>query len=72
MLLSIWMARKGYDDASFAQLLTEWGQPVDRASVSRWRRGVNTPRPPQMRAIIEATKGQVGAADLLVPNGKAA
>jgi len=72
MTLAEYLKLKSLDDAAFANLLAGAGRPVDRATVTKWRLGHHTPRPPFMRAIIQVTDGKVGAADLLSENGKAA
>jgi len=72
MTLAEYLKINGIDDARFAQLLTRAGRSVDRATVTKWRLGNHTPRPPYMRAIIRVTKGEVGADDLLIKNGEAA
>jgi len=72
MTLAEYMKANDLDDEAFAKLLRDAGRPVDRATVTKWRRGVHTPRPPFMRAIIDATGQEVGASDLLAKQREAA
>ena len=65
MMLIDWMQAKGLTDEQVARLLTAAGRPTSRSTVTRWRLGERTPRPPFMRALVDLTQGRVKANDLL-------
>lgn len=60
MQLSDWMTQKKIDDDAMAALINK-----SRVSVSRYRRGIETPGTDTLRRIVEVTGGEVSANDML-------